>query len=110
MTKIGGGTPEFYLFWLLCAQQGVRFQPMVAETTGAWDRDAGKVLHHVARAAAAREGADPAALHGQLLQELAVSVRAHRARAVLRRRAMCSPSAASEADAAAAALLHAPLA
>ena len=49
-----------------CQAQGVRFLPLVAETTGAWEADAAKVLTHISRAAAAREGADPAALHGEL--------------------------------------------
>ena len=74
-----------------CAEQGVRFQPMVVECTGAWDKAAAKVLWEIARAVAAREGADGQALHGELLQELGVTARRFRARAVLRRRAELGP-------------------
>ena len=62
-----------------CARQGVKFLPMVLESTGAWDPAAARVLWELARAAAAREGA-------QLLQDLCATVRTHQARAVLRRR------------------------
>ena len=44
-------------------------------------------LKRVARAVAAREGSDAAQLEGQLVQELSVTARAYRARAVLHRRA-----------------------
>ena len=40
----------------VCAAQGVKFQPMVVEGTGTWDAEAAKVLWHIARATAAREG------------------------------------------------------
>ena len=89
-----------------CQSQGVRFLPLVAETTGAWEADAAKVLTHISRAAAAREGADPAALHGELLQELCVVARSFRARAVLHRRAELA-AAPSTAESAAACLLAA---
>jgi hypothetical protein len=71
----------------LCSQQGVNFVPLVAESTGAWDRVAGQLLLQIACSAAARTGDDSAALHSDLLQELSVLIRSHRARAVLRRRA-----------------------
>ena len=70
-----------------CAAQGVRYVPLVAEATGTWDPAAAKVLKDIARAVAAREGGDSRELHGELLQELSVLVRSHRARAVLRHRA-----------------------
>ena len=70
----------------LCAQQGVCFVPLVAESTGAWDREAGHILLQISRSAAARTGEDAGVLHGDLLQELCVLTRSHRARAVLRRR------------------------
>jgi CHAD domain-containing protein len=60
---------------------------MVVESTGAWDAAADRVLRQLARAAAAREGEDPSALHGELLQDMSVAVRRFRARAALRRRA-----------------------
>ncbi|CAE7316738.1 unnamed protein product [Symbiodinium sp. CCMP2592] len=89
-----------------CQAQGVRFLPLVAETTGAWEAEAAKVLTQISRAAAAREGADPAALHGELLQELCVVARSFRARAVLHRRAeLAAASAPGAAQSAAACLL-----
>ena len=60
---------------------------MVAETTGAWDKSAVHVLHIIAAAVAAREGATVAELHQRLLQELWVTARRFRAQAALRRRA-----------------------
>ena len=71
----------------LCEVQGVKFVPVVAEATGAWEPAASKVLLQLSRAAAARIGADAALLHADLLQELCVAIRSHRARAILRRRA-----------------------
>lgn len=71
----------------LCGSQGIRFAPLVAETTAAWEPSAAAFLKRMARAVAAREGADAAQLEGQLLQELCVTARAFRARAVLHRRA-----------------------
>ena len=70
-----------------CAVQGIKFIPMVAETTGAWDNGADRILRLVASAAAAREGADGAALTGLMFQELSVCIRGFRAHAALRRRA-----------------------
>ena len=61
-----------------CEQQGVKFVPLVAECTGTWDPNALKVLKHVAHAAAAKTGEEPAVCYNQLLQELG--------RAALRRR------------------------
>ncbi|CAL1135152.1 unnamed protein product [Cladocopium goreaui] len=69
-----------------CEGQGVRFQPMVFESTGAFDASTGQVLQQLARAVAARAGGDASELHGQLLQELCSTVRTFRARAALRRR------------------------
>ncbi|CAE7260807.1 unnamed protein product [Symbiodinium natans] len=71
----------------LCESQGIKFLPMVVESSDAWEPAASKVLLQISRAAAARTGADAALLHADLLQELCVTIRAHRARAVLRRRA-----------------------
>ena len=73
---------------------------MVVECTGAWDKAAGKVLWELARAVAAREGADGQALHGEFLQELGVTARRFRARAVLRRRAELGVSVAAATAAA----------
>ena len=63
---------------------------MVAESTGAWEPEAGKLLLHLSRSAAARTEGEGGLLHSSLLQELCVVVRSHRARAVLRRRAELS--------------------
>ena len=53
-----------------CEQQGVKFVPMVAECTGAWDPSALKVLKHVDHAVAIKTGEEPAACYNKLLQEL----------------------------------------
>ena len=70
-----------------CAAQGVRFVPLVVETTGHWEAAAGRVLKQIAGAVAARTGSEPGPVHDALLQELSVVVRSCRARAALRRRA-----------------------
>ena len=70
----------------LCKEQAVKFQPMVCEATGAWSQEAGAILRNISQAAAARLEEDAGSLHTQLLQELSVIARAHRARAILRRR------------------------
>ena len=91
-----------------CQAQGVRFVPLVVETSGAWEPEAAKVLVQIARAVASREGEDPAALHAELLQELSVAVRSFRAKAALRRRAeLAEASAPGIAQVAAAHLLAA---
>jgi cytochrome c5 len=69
-----------------CEQQGIKFVPLVAECTGTWDPSALKVLKHVAHAAAAKTGEEPAVCYNQLLQELGTTIRSFRARAALRRR------------------------
>ena len=70
-----------------CAEQGVRFILLVAEATGAWDKEASKTLLLISRAVAAREEGQPALVHAEMLQKFPVLLRAHRARAILRRRA-----------------------
>ena len=89
----------------ICESQGVRFLPLVVESTGAWSSLASHTLQLVARAAAAREGEEPAAYFSTLLQELSVTVRRFRARAVLRRRAEITSSGGPDAVRPAAALL-----
>ena len=76
-----------------CASQGVRFQPLVAESTGAWEPAAAKLLARIARAAALPEGVTAAGLQ-ELLQELCVASRSSHGRSVLSRRALPAPSAA----------------
>lgn len=89
----------------LCAEQGVRFLPLVVESTGNWPPAASRALKFVAQAAAAREGADVPTLFGEFLQELCVTARRWRARAVHRRRAELANPAVSGASRHAAALL-----
>ena len=91
----------------VCREQGVRFVPLVVETTGAWEPQAAKVLVHVARAAAVREGSDPSTLHAELTQDLCATVRSFRARAALRRRAELATEASGAAARLAAAALMA---
>ena len=71
----------------ICQQHGIRFLPMVVEPTGNWDDGAMHTLKHIAHAAAARTGADPAKAVATFLQELCVVTRSYRACAALRRRA-----------------------
>ncbi|CAK9102695.1 Retrovirus-related Pol polyprotein from transposon TNT 1-94 [Durusdinium trenchii] len=59
----------------------VQFVPLVAESTGAWERAASQLLLQIACSAAARTGDDSATLHSDLLQELSVIIRSHRASA-----------------------------
>ena len=70
-----------------CSANGVRFVPMVLESTGAWEPSAAKVLLQLSRAVAARTRGDAMVLHSDLLQEMCVLARGHRARAILRKRA-----------------------
>ena len=76
-----------------CAAQGVRFMPLLAESTGGWEPAASKTLQLISRAVAARTGSDAGLLHADLLQELSVLLRAHHARAALHRRAEASAQA-----------------
>ena len=69
-----------------CAAQGVRFCPMVAESTGAWEPEAERVLRRISRTAAARNGTDPAAAWTLFQQQTSVLLRRARAQAELRRR------------------------
>jgi hypothetical protein len=69
-----------------CEQQGVKFVPLIAESTGTWDPSTLKILKHVAHAAAAKTGEESAVCYNQLLQELGTTIRSFRARAALRRR------------------------
>lgn len=48
-----------------CTTQGIRFQPMVCETTGAWSTEAMEVLQLICKTAAARTGTP----HSELLRE-----------------------------------------
>ena len=59
----------------LCARQGVRFLPLVSESTGAWDMTASRTLRVIASSVAAREGLDGATAYAAMLQELSVVTR-----------------------------------
>ena len=63
---------------------------IVVKTTGPWEKLAGVVLQHIARALASRTGEEPDTVHTALLQELCVVVRGFGARASLRRRSEAS--------------------
>ena len=76
----------------VCADQSVRFMPLVVESTGAWEPAAYKTLQLLSRAVATRTGSDAGLLHADLLQELSVLLRSHHARAALRRRADAAPA------------------
>jgi len=89
----------------LCENQGVRFQPLVVESTGAWSTSASHNLRLLARATAAREGEDATACQAQLLQELCITARRFRGRAVLRHRTELASSAGLDIARPAAALL-----
>jgi hypothetical protein len=52
----------------LCAQQVIRFVPLVAESSGGWDREAGHILLQISRSAATRTGEDAGVLHGNLFK------------------------------------------
>ena len=92
---------------LCCQQQGLAFVPLLAETTGAWDPSAAKVLQTIARAVAAREQVEPAALFSEMLQKTSVLIRSFRGRAALQRRADAAlADAPSHAASAAAVVLQ----
>ena len=76
----------------ICRAQGIRFRPMLAESTDAWEIDTSPILLFLSRGAAARKGSDPGALYVGLLQELSVAIRASHTRAVLNRRAAVTAS------------------
>ena len=68
-----------------CKAAGVTFLPMVCESSGAWAPEAGLVLKHLAKRAAARTGRKTQDVFRDLLQRLSVITRTANARALLRR-------------------------
>jgi hypothetical protein len=68
-----------------CAQQGVIFIPLVAETSGGWGPTGFATLRKLAKVAGQRLGKDEEASLSQLLERLSVAIRSAQARAVLRR-------------------------
>ena len=68
-----------------CEALGIRFQPMVCETTGAWAPEALEVLQLICKAAAAHTGTDHASLLQDTLIRCAASIRRANARAHFKR-------------------------
>ena len=68
-----------------CDAQGIRFQPMVCETSGAWSTEALEVLQLIAKAAASHTGSDHKTLLQGTLQRCAAVVRKANARAHFKR-------------------------
>jgi hypothetical protein len=78
-----------------CRAQGIEFVPMVAEPSGGWGPSGLAALTRIARAAEALGGRAPGSVLREQLQQLSVAIRVATGRAVLRRRAGWSTSAAS---------------
>ena len=70
-----------------CRQQGIHFVPLVAETSGGWGGAALATFKKMAKLASGRNGqsSPKQAVLPRLLERLSVSIRAAKARAVLRR-------------------------
>ena len=68
-----------------CREAGVEFVPVVAESTGAWEPTAAKVLRQLARSVGLARGKPVATTLPELLQRLSVTIRRAQARALLRR-------------------------
>ena len=71
---------------LACSNQGIRFQPMVSETSGAWAPEALNVLQLIAKAVAGREGKHHSLILKEILSSCAVAARKASARAHFKRR------------------------
>ena len=90
-----------------CAQQGVSFIPMVAESSGGWGSEGMKHLRQLAKVAARHTGAEAGDVMGQWLQSLCVVIRSAKARAVLRRASVPQNPLVHAAEAALTALVAA---
>ncbi len=69
----------------VCEDQGIRFLPMVCETSGAWAPEALDVLDLLAKTIANRSGGDAKRLLRGLLQRCAAAIRSCNARAHFKR-------------------------
>ena len=69
----------------LCAAEGLKLMPMVAETLGGWGPSAQEVFRTIARATAERQGLDPSIATSQLYQSLGIKLQKANARAILAR-------------------------
>ena len=68
-----------------CEALGIRFQPMVCETTGAWAPETLEVLQLICKAAASHTGTDHSAILQETLTRCAASMRRANARAHFKR-------------------------
>ena len=71
----------------LCADAGIEFIPMLAETTGAWAPSSLKVLKQLAASIATSSGRNPDIVLQQIFENAAIRIRRANARATLRRAA-----------------------
>jgi len=76
----------------LCAAEGIRLVPAVAETLGGWGPDAQAAFKVLARAWAARSGQSAAEATNALYEGLAVRLQRANARAILARVGSASPA------------------
>jgi hypothetical protein len=69
-----------------CQEEGIRFYPMVLETTGGIeDLTAAPTFHQIASAVAEREGAEVSTIKGQLMERISMELVRSATQAVLRR-------------------------
>ena len=68
-----------------CAQQGVEFIPLVAESSCGWGFHSLNTIWRIAKSAAEKNAGDADLTLGQFLQSLCITIRSAKARAVLRR-------------------------
>ena len=68
-----------------CRRSGVEFIPMVAESTGAWSKEALAMLHHICQSKSRWTGRKEEGIFQELVQQLSVAIRSTNARAILRR-------------------------
>ena len=87
-----------------CAEQGVLFIPLVAESSGGWGTAGFTTLHKLAKVSGQRWGKDVEASLSHLLERLSVAIRSAQARAVLRRAGGVDDLGENPLDAAATAL------
>eukprot|EP00660_Eupelagonema_oceanica_P019408 gene19408-biopygen21572 len=74
-----------------CSRQGFEYTPAIFETTGARTPTVSRMLHDLARARAARRGAEPARIVRQQHEALSVIIRRQNARYLLRHLHVDSP-------------------
>ena len=80
----------------VCASNGVTFQPMVVESSGAWSAEALAVLRKLANAAGIRTGKEPDVVLREFLEGASVAVRRANARAHIKRRAFTAGAPGSD--------------